>query len=105
MGAKKALREAHKLHGGVCFYCRKAVTEITIDHIEPVAFGGSASLQNLAIACKPCNARKGNQPIEAFKPEAGREWLEAVHRQIGERLARLTPPSPRPPKPGATGDP
>ena len=89
--AGKALKEAHKLHGGVCFYCRKSVKpeEVTIDHADPKCAGGGHDLQNLLIACKPCNAKKNSQPIEFYRPDAGREWLSAVLRQVEDRLKRL----------------
>ena len=91
-GADKALRAAHRLHGGTCFYCKKqvAVDELTIDHAEPAGAGGRDDIQNLLIACKPCNLRKGLQPIESFSPEAGREWLSSLLRQVQDRLNRLT---------------
>jgi len=90
-GAEKALREAHRLHGGECFYCKEAVAAdaLSIDHAEPEALGGKEDLQNLLIACKPCNMRKGHKAIEAFKVDAGREWLAALLRQVQERLNRL----------------
>ena len=89
--AGKALKEAHKLHGGVCFYCRKSVKreEVTIDHADPKCAGGGDDLQNLLIACKPCNAKKNSQPIEFYRPDSGREWLSAVLRQVEDRLKRL----------------
>jgi 5-methylcytosine-specific restriction endonuclease McrA len=89
MGAEKALREAYKTHGGECFYCGESPKDITIDHAEPHKLGGSDSLQNLLISCKPCNITKGHQAIEAFNPNAGREWLEALLRQVQDRLNRL----------------
>ena len=90
-GAEKALREAHRLHGGDCFYCKGPVPTdtLSIDHAEPVVTGGGDDLQNLLIACKPCNYRKGHKPIEAFQPGAGREWLAALLAQVQERLGRL----------------
>jgi hypothetical protein len=58
--ARKALKEAHRLHGGDCFFCKKAVAEaeLAIDHADPLALGGKDDLQNLLIACKPCNSKK-----------------------------------------------
>ncbi len=96
-GAEKALREAHRLHGGECFYCKESVPaeELTIDHAEPAALGGKDDLQNLLIACKPCNARKGHRAIEFFHPDAGREWLGALLAQVQERLDRLPLPETR----------
>ena len=91
MRADNALRKAHELHGGACFYCKKPVkpAEATIDHVDAAAVGGRDDIQNLLIACKPCNNRKGSTPIEFFKPEAGREWLSAVLAHVQERLNRL----------------
>jgi 5-methylcytosine-specific restriction endonuclease McrA len=90
-GAKKALKEAHRVHGGACFYCKEPVRheELTIDHAEPAKLGGRGDLENLLIACKPCNSRKRHQPIEDFSREAGREWLSALLQQIQERLSHL----------------
>jgi 5-methylcytosine-specific restriction endonuclease McrA len=90
-GAEKALRLAHDTHGGSCFYCKTEIlpADMTIDHVEARADGGSKHLQNLVIACKPCNLRKGRQPIELFRPEAGQEWLSAALAQLQARLNRL----------------
>ena len=89
--AKNALKEAFRIHGGNCFYCGKDVgpNELSIDHAEPVAAGGKSELQNLLIAHRACNANKGNQPIECYNPEAGREWLSALLAQVQDRLRRL----------------
>jgi hypothetical protein len=90
-GAEKALRLAHDTHGGSCFYCGKKIAgnEATIDHVQPVANGGTKHLQNLVLACKPCNTSKAMKPIEIFKPAAGREWLSAMLQQVQERLNRI----------------
>ena len=90
-GAKKALKLAHELHGGRCYYCKDEVEkkQATIDHVSPRASGGTEDLQNLVIACKPCNSKKAGRPIELFKPDAGREWLSAVLAQVQDRLNRL----------------
>jgi 5-methylcytosine-specific restriction endonuclease McrA len=91
MGAEKALRAAHEIHGGECFYCKQAIAEreFTIDHVEPDALGGKAHLQNLVVAHKACNLAKGHQVIEAYNADAGREWLNALLRQVQDRLNRL----------------
>lgn len=106
--AVNALARSYKRHGGECFYCRKVLKDGsgTIDHVEPVSLGGVSEIQNLVLACKPCNASKGHRPIETFNPGAGKEWLEALLRQVQERLDRINPASlPRPPSPDAAGGP
>jgi 5-methylcytosine-specific restriction endonuclease McrA len=42
-----------------CFYCgEKLGPGYHVDHITPVSKGGSNGLENIAIACAPCNRRK-----------------------------------------------
>lgn len=97
-GAEKALRLAHKLHGGDCFYCKKPVPHegLSIDHAEPEKLGGNGSLPNLLVSCKPCNLKKGHKPIETFNRNAGKEWLSALLAQVQDRLNRVSAPSPSP---------
>ena len=49
-----------------CQYCGKSRTPLTIDHIFPKGKGGLDTWENLVVACKPCNQRKGDRtPDEA----------------------------------------
>ena len=46
-----------------CFYCQAPLDETTatLDHFKPLSKGGSdLGLDNLVLACKPCNVAKGN---------------------------------------------
>jgi 5-methylcytosine-specific restriction endonuclease McrA len=52
--------------GRCCAYCDARNLPLTIDHIQPRSRGGSDRVSNLAIACIPCNQRKGALAIEAF---------------------------------------
>jgi 5-methylcytosine-specific restriction endonuclease McrA len=89
--AEKALRTARDTYPAHCFYCGKSkkVTDLTIDHVEPQKKRRNGDLANLVLACQPCNAEKADKPIEVFRPDAGREWLSGVLRQVQERLNRL----------------
>ncbi len=90
-----ALKLAITKHGGACFYCKRqselepSIIDLTVDHIEPIAIGGDNALSNLVVACKPCNARKGQTRIDAFNPRATKEWLSALSKQIDDRLVSL----------------
>ncbi len=46
-----------------CKYCRKALDleNSTLDHVIPLAKGGSNKMDNLAVACNECNFNKGNK--------------------------------------------
>lgn len=50
-----------QIYGGKCAYCFNDATEI--EHIHPVALGGSHSVDNLVPACKPCNLSKRDTPL------------------------------------------
>lgn len=44
--------------GHHCRHCGSP-ERLEIDHIVPIARGGSNHLENLQVLCRPCNARKG----------------------------------------------
>lgn len=49
---------------GLCIYC-KADGRLTLDHIIPLARGGSHTRENAQMICARCNSRKGaKDPIE-----------------------------------------
>jgi 5-methylcytosine-specific restriction endonuclease McrA len=55
-----------------CAYCRTKLTKPQVDHIEPLARGGSNGRRNLQIVCRPCNSSKrAKDPIE-FARSTGR---------------------------------
>ena len=49
-----------KLNQGICHYCQKkfAPKELTMDHVVPVARGGTSTPGNVVPACRACNASK-----------------------------------------------
>jgi len=49
-----------------CCYCDAKDTPLNIEHLHPKARGGTNRASNLAIACVPCNQRKGAMPLDAF---------------------------------------
>lgn len=59
--------------GNACRYCGRAVLlrwpirgrpgradDLTLDHVVPLARGGSSKRDNLVVACRACNAAKGS---------------------------------------------
>ena len=69
-----------------CRYCGAQADSgvaLVVDHIIPVAHGGSNDPENLIAACQPCNAGKGAQsPTTAVPTEQDRQRLiQSVERQ------------------------
>jgi HNH endonuclease len=58
--------------GAFCRYCLKRFKAdvLTIDHVVPLARGGSNDLTNLVLACEPCNKAKSDK--------SPTEWKEAA---------------------------
>lgn len=54
---KALIRKLFAIQGNICMYCDCDLAELEyhIDHIVPLAVGGSNNISNLCIACKRCN--------------------------------------------------
>jgi 5-methylcytosine-specific restriction endonuclease McrA len=48
--------------GGFCCYCLDHGV-MTVDHVHPIALGGSDSSDNLVPCCQKCNSSKRNTPL------------------------------------------
>lgn len=60
----KAARDAiYERDGRICSYCDTDAGPFHIDHIVPVARGGTNRPENLCVACAPCNFRKRAQLV------------------------------------------
>jgi hypothetical protein len=58
-GMSSAVRErVLRRDGEVCNHCATADGPWHIDHVLPVAHGGTSALGNLQVLCEPCNRRK-----------------------------------------------
>lgn len=59
---------------GVCHYCGKKFppSQLTMDHVVPVARGGRSTRGNVVPCCRACNASKGAAtPAERILDELG----------------------------------
>lgn len=52
--------------GRKCAYCGVQNVPLQVEHIVPRARGGSDRVSNLAVACEPCNLKKGTQTAAEF---------------------------------------
>lgn len=68
MAVSKRLRfEILRRDNHACRYCgaKAPDTEIVVDHVVPVALGGTDEPSNLVAACVPCNTGKTSLPADA----------------------------------------
>ncbi len=66
-----------------CAYCDVALgSDFHVDHVLPVAKGGSNELNNLAVCCPKCNLAKHAKTVQEFYA-----WMEL--RKIKYRLPKL----------------
>jgi 5-methylcytosine-specific restriction endonuclease McrA len=49
-----------------CTYCGAQNVPLQVEHIVSRALGGTDRVSNLALACEPCNLKKGTQQIQEF---------------------------------------
>lgn len=71
-----------------CRYCHAADGPLTIDHVIPVALGGTDDPSNLVAACKDCNAGKtSSTPDAALVVQASEDalrWSAAMQVAAGK---------------------
>lgn len=48
---------------GICYHCEQRFhpSELTMDHLIPIARGGKSDKKNCVPSCKECNSKKGHQ--------------------------------------------
>ncbi len=76
-----------------CQYCSKRLTssQLTYDHVLPVARGGQKTWENIVTCCTPCNRKKGDRtPEEAGmklrrKPKAPSGFPHKIRFQLQHR--------------------
>lgn len=52
--------------GRRCAYCDKENVPLQVEHIQAKSKRGSNRVSNLTLACKPCNKRKDDRPVQEF---------------------------------------
>lgn len=96
VSSRRIVRERAQLR---CEYChadeRWQFIRFTTDHIIPQSVGGSDEIDNLALACRNCNERRGNrsegrvpatgQSVPIFNPRQG-VWADHFAWDAATRL-------------------
>ncbi|NEQ09467.1 MAG: HNH endonuclease [Moorea sp. SIO4E2] len=76
--------------GRNCVYCGAENVPLEVDHIIPKSKGGSNRVSNLTLACRSCNQKKGNKPIEKFlkkKPDVLKRVLAKAKTPLKDAAA------------------
>lgn len=84
--------EVFKRDRFVCAYCGRTPPEalLHVDHIHPVALGGTDDLANLITACSTCNLGKSSIPLdEARVPAVTRQSVDDLAERIEQAKAYL----------------
>lgn len=80
--SKRTRYEVMKRDNFTCRYCRSTEEKLTVDHVVPVALGGSDQPSNLVAACKDCNAGKSSTSPDAETVEdvaqSAMRWAGAI---------------------------
>ena len=63
--SKRTRFEVLKRDDYTCRYCRSKENPLVVDHVTPVALGGSDQPSNLVAACKDCNSGKSSTSPDA----------------------------------------
>ena len=61
------IRDLYASQGASCYYCSTSIEEgYHIEHMIPISKGGSNWIDNICLACVPCNRTKGVKTAEEF---------------------------------------
>lgn len=63
--SKRTRFEVLRRDNYTCRYCRSTENALTVDHVTPVALGGTDKPDNLVAACKDCNSGKSSSSPDA----------------------------------------
>jgi 5-methylcytosine-specific restriction endonuclease McrA len=71
--------------GGLCVYCQHRAGD-TLDHVTPLALGGTNEPHNLIPACHSCNSSKSDTPLSTW--QGGQHlWVGSFARDVAEAIA------------------
>jgi len=65
-----------QVNRGICHHCsgKFKATELTMDHLIPLARGGTSAKGNIVCSCRPCNqTKKLESPTDALFEQLERE--------------------------------
>lgn len=93
--SKRVRFEILKRDDHACHYCGATAPDVVlhVDHVVPVALGGSDNPDNLVTACQGCNAGKAStSPTEIVVEqvsESNLRWAEAIKKAAEEMAGEI----------------
>ena len=77
--------------GNKCVYCNRSGKRqrLELDHVVARSHGGPDRYDNLVAACRPCNQKRGNQPLATWLKRRPAK-LREVKAKLGMELADAT---------------
>ena len=88
--SKRTRYEVLRRDDFTCRYCRSKGNELHVDHVTPVALGGTDKPANLVAACKDCNLGKASASPDSATLEHLDEQTIAYERARAVVVARET---------------
>jgi hypothetical protein len=72
-----------------CVYCGRTPTEavLEVDHLVPVAGGGTDDPANLFTACRDCNSGRSDRPLTSALPQVRRDEIEELAERVEQMRA------------------
>jgi 5-methylcytosine-specific restriction endonuclease McrA len=67
---------------GGCAYCGATGAPLQRDCVQPIAWGGRYTLDNIVPACRSCNASKWNQEVTSWMRRRGLDERAFLLRRL-----------------------
>lgn len=82
--SKKVRFEVFKRDSFTCCYCGSTPPKVVleVDHIDPVANGGSNDMENLITACFDCNRGKSKQLLSSVAPPISSHFEQVSEKEL-----------------------
>ncbi|MFI1485696.1 HNH endonuclease [Streptomyces sp. NPDC020747] len=98
MAVSKRLRyEILRRDSHTCRYCGTSAPDVPlrVDHVTPVALGGTDEPSNLATSCEPCNSGKSSSTVDAATvadvSDDALRWAAAMQQAADEKRQEVAP--------------
>jgi 5-methylcytosine-specific restriction endonuclease McrA len=78
--------------GPACVWCGREVwrRDLTVEHVVPRSRGGHTTPDNVLVACRSCNKRRGSRPVDAYVRDLLREGADVDLAALRRTLGRLS---------------